>query len=86
VAVRLLPVLPAAERGHVEVVVRAADLLGAARVGRVGMKDAFAVAQEGARAVQLAWELREPRGRPLLSGRELYSTGATLSSSVTWKS
>ena len=46
---RLLPLLLAAERGHVEEVVRAADLLGAAGVDRVGVEDAVAVAQEEAR-------------------------------------
>ncbi len=57
---RLLPVLLAPECRHVEVVVRAADLLGAAAVGRVGMKDAVAIGQEHAGAVDLAGRGRHP--------------------------
>ena len=52
-ALRLLPVLLAPERGEVEEVVRAAGLLGAARVGRVGVEDAVVDAQEDARARHL---------------------------------
>src|SRR5262245_22452448 len=53
----LLPVLLPAERRQVEVVVRAVEQIGAARVGRVGVEHAVAIAQEDAQAVLFA--LRE---------------------------
>jgi hypothetical protein len=67
-SLRLLPVLLAAECTHVEVVVRAADLLGAAAVGRVGVEDAVAVAQEHARAMQLTLRCGHPQRLPLCGG------------------
>ena len=57
-ALRLLPVLLPAHGGEVEEVVRAAGHLGAARVGRVGVEDVVALAQEEARPGHL------PRARP----------------------
>jgi len=51
---RLLPVFLPAERGQVEVVVRAGQQISAARVGRVGMENAVAGAQKDAQAVRFA--------------------------------
>ena len=51
---RRLPVFLPAERRQVEVVVRAGQQISAASVGRVGVKNTVAAAQEGAQAVRFA--------------------------------
>ena len=50
-ALGLLPILLAAEGRHVKVVVRAAHLLGATPVGRIGVEDAIFDAKEHTRSV-----------------------------------
>ena len=76
----LLPVLLTAKRCQVEVVIRAGEQVRAARVGRVGVENAVAVPQEDTQAV------RSPFRTSSDLSLSLYSTGATDSSNVTWKS
>src|SRR6516162_9687392 len=52
-ALGLLPVLLAAQRGHVEVGIGVPDVFGPPGEGRVGVEDLVAVAQEGAVAGHL---------------------------------
>src|SRR5882757_10338265 len=54
-ALRLFPLLLAAERGQVQVVIRAAGLLAAPAVGGVGVEDGVAVPQETAQPRLLGW-------------------------------